>query len=156
MGRPWQSFLPKYYREFESWEMQFEINPRFWQKAIRYSADMRRAPARKNIHYMALSLSKYVNREAMEFDAGVRPEWGAYIHYIACQAMLAGRQWNLEEGSGRTGSHILLYMICGNIIYNDVIWPIRRSPANSCVSFIVKLNFNRQRKLHFSSMSKNE
>ena len=44
---------------------------------------MRRAARKTNIHYMTLSLSQYVNRAAMEFDAGERPERGTYIHYIA-------------------------------------------------------------------------
>ena len=44
---------------------------------------MRRAAGKTNIHYMVLSLSNYVNRAAMVFDAGERSEIGTCIRYIA-------------------------------------------------------------------------
>ena len=41
---------------------------------MRCATDMRGAAGKTNMHYMALSLSKNVNRAAMEFDGGEWPE----------------------------------------------------------------------------------
>ena len=41
---------------------------------MRCAADMRGAAIKAIMHYMTLSLSKYVNRAAMEFDIGEWPE----------------------------------------------------------------------------------
>ena len=49
---------------------------------------------------------------------------------------------------------VYVFGSCGNMIYNDVIWPIKRSPVNSCTLFIAKLHLNRKRLLEFSFMSK--
>ena len=54
----------------------------------------------KNIHYMALSLSKYVKRAAMEFDADERPERGTYIHYIAMSMSNYVNRATMEFGGG--------------------------------------------------------
>ena len=41
---------------------------------MRYATAMRGAAEKMNMHYMALSLSKYVNRTGIEFDGGEQPE----------------------------------------------------------------------------------
>ena len=59
-----------------------------------------RAAGKSNIHYMALSLSKYVNRAAVEFEAEERPERGTYIHYIAMSMSNYANKATMEFGGG--------------------------------------------------------
>ena len=57
-------------------------------------------------------------------------------------------QWHLGHVFNSTTWGVIdvyVFGICCNIKYDDVIWPIRRSPANSCAWFIAKLHLNRQR-----------
>ena len=49
---------------------------------------------------MTLSLSKYVNRAAMEFDAEERAEGGTYIHYIAMSMSNSVNRAAMEFGGG--------------------------------------------------------
>ena len=61
---------------------------------------MRRAAGKSNMHYMALSLSKYVNRAVMEVEAEERPERGTYIHYIAMSMSNYANKATMEFGGG--------------------------------------------------------
>ena len=67
-----------------------------------------RAEGGTYIHYIAMSMSNYVNRAAMEFGGGERPDRRTCTtwHY-PCQSMLTGRPWNLMERSGRKDEHTL-------------------------------------------------
>ena len=58
---------------------------------------------------MALSLSKYVNRAAMAFDAGERPARVTYIHCIAMSMSNYANRAAMEfdGGSGQTDEHAL-------------------------------------------------
>ena len=69
-----------------------------------------RPERRAYLHYMALSLSKYVNEEVMEFDGGQRLKRRACTTWHChCQSMLTGPPLNLIEGSGRKPEHTLIH-----------------------------------------------
>ena len=61
---------------------------------------MRRAAGLTSILYIALSLSTYVKRAAMEFDTGEWPEGGTYIHYIAMSMSNYVNRATMEFGGG--------------------------------------------------------
>ena len=51
------------------------------------------------MHYMALSLSKYGNRAAMEFDGGEWPEGGTYTTWH-CPCQFVNRAAIMREMGG--------------------------------------------------------
>ena len=52
------------------------------------------------IHYIAMSMSNYVNKATMEFNGGERPESGTCIHYIAMSMSNYVNKATMEFGGG--------------------------------------------------------